>query len=73
MKFILFISGEAEVSCALYSFSLMIGFCPVGFFQYKVFNEAADAQGYGYGLCTLFHFCPVLSHWVFRLKVFNEA
>ena len=63
---------------ALHSFSLLSGFCPIGFFQLKVFNEAINASIKGrdnkYLCIVLFfpfvRFCPT---GFFRLKVFNEA
>ena len=63
---------------ALHSFSLLSGFCPIGFFRLKVFNEAINASIKGRDhkyLCTIlfFPFVWFLSHWFFRLKVFNEA
>ena len=63
---------------ALHSFSLLSGFCPVGFFWLKVFYEAINASITGrdhkYLCIVLFFllsgFCPT---GFFRLKVFNEA
>ena len=63
---------------ALHSFSLLSGFCPIGFFRLKVFNEAINASIKGRdhkNLCTVLFsllscFCPT---GFFRLKVFNEA
>ena len=64
---------------ALHSFSLLSGFCPIGFFRLKVFNEAINASIKGrdhkYLCIVLFFpfvhfFCPT---GFFRLKVFNEA
>ena len=49
---------------ALHSFSLLSGFCPIGFFRLKVFNEAINASIKGrdhkkFMHCTLFPFCPI--------------
>ena len=62
---------------ALHSFSLLSGFCPIGFFRLKVFNEAINASIKGRDhkyLCTVlfFPFVRFLSGF-FWLKVFNEA
>ena len=43
----------------LHSFSLLSGFCPIGFFQLKVFNEAINASIKGRDhkyLCTVLLF-----------------
>ena len=55
---------------ALHSFSLLSGFCPIGFFQLKVFNEATNASIKWRDLKNLytvlfFPFVRFLSHWVF--------
>ena len=60
---------------ALHSFSLLSGFCPIGFFRLKVFNEAINASIKGRdhkNLCTVlfFPFVRFLSHWVFPAKGF---
>ena len=34
--------GEIINIYALYSFSLLSGFCPTGFFRLKIFNEAVS-------------------------------
>ena len=44
---------------ALHSFSLLSGFCPIGFFRLKVFNEAINASIKGRdhkNLCTILFF-----------------
>ena len=61
---------------ALHSFSLLSGFCPIGFFRLKVFDEAINASIKGrdhkkFMHFTLFPFCPVFCPTrFFRLKVF---
>ena len=48
---------------ALHSFSLLSGFCPIGFFRLKVFNEAINASIKGRDhkyLCTVLFFPFVL-------------
>ena len=59
---------------ALHSFSLLSGFCPVGFFRLKVFYEAINASITGRDhkyLCTVlfFPFVRFLSHWVFSIAL----
>ena len=70
-------------------FLLCVVFCPIGFFQYKVFNETTwihnllstfkcSRSGYIRVICNLnalhsFSLLTVFFHWIFRLKVFNEA
>ena len=58
---------------ALHSFSFLSGFCPIGFFRLKVFNEAINAsikgRYYKY-LCTVLFF-PFVQFFV--PLVFNEA
>ena len=52
---------------ALHSFSLLSGFCPIGFFRLKIFNEAINASIKGeiiniyalYSFSLLFGFCLV--------------
>ena len=63
---------------ALHTFSLLSGFCPIGFFRLKVFNEEINASIKGeiiniyalYYFSLLSGFCPTGFFW---LKVFNEA
>ena len=55
---------------ALHSFSLLSGFCPIGFFRLKVFNEAINAsiKGRDHKIFALYSFSLLsgfLSHWVF--------
>ena len=60
---------------ALHSFSLLSGFCPIGFFRLKVFNEAINESIKGRDhkyLCTVlfFLFVRFLSHLVFPAEGF---
>ena len=44
---------------ALHSFSLLSGFCPIGFFRLKIFNEAINAsikERYHKNLCNVLFF-----------------